>query len=90
MGIKSIMCCCGSGLGSSMLVRMNVEKVLKKIGVTGVDVIHSSVSDATDSAADLFIVGGDLATFVKNLPRVIILDNIMDMEELETKIKEFF
>jgi len=73
-----------------MLVRMNVEKVLKKIGVTGVDVIHSSVSDATDSAADLFIVGGDLATFVKNLPRVIILDNIMDMEELETKIKEFF
>jgi len=73
-----------------MLVRMNVEKVLKKIGVTGVDVIHSSVSDATDSAADLFIVGSDLATFVKNLPRVIILDNIMDMEELETKIKEFF
>jgi len=73
-----------------MLVRMNVEKVLKKIGVTGVDVIHSSVSDATDSAADLFIVGGDLATFVRNLPRVIILDNIMDMEELETKIKEFF
>jgi len=73
-----------------MLVRMNVEKVLKKIGVTSVDVIHSSVSDATDSAADLFIVGGDLATFVKNLPRVIILDNIMDMQELETKIKEFF
>jgi len=73
-----------------MLVRMNVEKVLKKIGVTGVDVTHSSVSDATDSAADLFIVGGDLATFVKNLPRVIILDNIMDMQELETKIKEFF
>jgi len=69
---------------------MNVEKVLKKIGVTGVDVTHSSVSDATDSAADLFIVGGDLATFVKNLPRVIILDNIMNMEELETKIKEFF
>lgn len=90
MEIKSIMCCCGSGLGSSMLVRMNVEKVLKKIGVTGVDVIHSSVSDATDSAADLFIVGGDLATFVRNLPRVIILDNIMDMQELETKIKEFF
>ena len=31
--IKSIMCCCGSGLGSSMLVRMNVEKTLQKIGV---------------------------------------------------------
>jgi|GEM_PF-3916903 len=36
--IKSIMCCCGSGLGSSMLVRMNVEKTLQKIGVSGVSV----------------------------------------------------
>lgn len=29
--IKSIMCCCGSGLGSSMLVRMNVEKLCKRL-----------------------------------------------------------
>ncbi|MFV0393858.1 MAG: PTS sugar transporter subunit IIB [Coprobacillaceae bacterium] len=90
MEIKSIMCCCGSGLGSSMLVRMNVEKVLKKMEVPGIDVTHSSVSDATETAADLFVVGGDLSTFVTNLPRVIILDNIMDIDELETKLKEYF
>lgn len=41
--IKSIMCCCGSGLGSSMLVRMNVEKTLQKIGVSGVSVTHSFI-----------------------------------------------
>ena len=29
MGIKKNMCCCGSGLGSSLMVRINVEKVLK-------------------------------------------------------------
>ena len=46
--IKSIMCCCGSGLGSSMLVRMNVEKTLQKIGVSGVSVTHSSLSDAAE------------------------------------------
>lgn len=90
MEIRSIMCCCGSGLGSSMLVRMNVEKVLKNMGITGIDVTHSSVSDATETAADLFVVGSDLSTFVTNLPRVIILDNIMDIEELETKLKEYF
>ena len=54
--IKSIMCCCGSGLGSSMLVRMNVEKTLQKIGVSGVSVTHSSLSDAAEGAADLFVV----------------------------------
>lgn len=89
MTIKSIMCCCGSGLGSSMLVRMNVERVLKNMGVSGIDVTHSSVSDATANAADLFVVGGDLETFVDHLPRKIILSNIMDMNELESKLKEW-
>ena len=32
--IKSIMCCCGSGLGSSMMVQMNIEKALKNMGIT--------------------------------------------------------
>lgn len=85
--VNSIMCCCGSGLGSSMLVRMNVEKALKNLGVSGISVSHSSLSDATEGAADLFVVGKDLANFVKELPRVIILDNIMDKTELETKLK---
>lgn len=89
MKIKSIMCCCGSGLGSSMLVRMNVENVLKKLGITDIDVSHSSVSDATEGAADVFVVGGDLSSFVSELSRVIILDNIMDIEELETKLNKY-
>ena len=29
--IRKVMCCCGSGLGSSMMVQMNIEKALKKI-----------------------------------------------------------
>ena len=78
--IKSIMCCCGSGLGSSMLVRMNVEKTLQKIGISGV----------SEGAADLFVVGKDLENFVKQLPRVVILDNIMDKTELENKLRTEF
>lgn len=89
MEIKKIMCCCGSGLGSSMLVRMNVEKVLKKLGRSNIDVTHSSLSDATETSADLFVVGGDLEAFVNHLPRKIILSNIMDMDELEEKLKEW-
>lgn len=88
--IQSIMCCCGSGLGSSMLVRMNVEKALKSLGISGVSVSHSSLSDATERAADLFVVGKDLEEFVKGLPEVIVMDNIMDKEELEEKLKAKF
>lgn len=88
MEVKKIMCCCGSGLGSSMLVRMNVEKILKKQGLDDIEVVHSSVSDAVENAADLFVVGGDLEEFVDTLPNKIILENIMDVEELEEKLKE--
>ncbi len=90
MAIRKIMCCCGSGLGSSMLVRMNVEKVLKKIDKPEIEVIHSSVSDAVASAADLFIVGKDLEQFTKQLPLVIYLDNIVSLAELEAKLVDFF
>lgn len=83
------MCCCGSGLGSSMLVRMNVEKVLKNLGVKGIDISHSSVSDAVKGAADLFVVGKDLANFTSSLPAVILLDNIISLPELESKLKAY-
>ena len=90
MGIKKIMCCCGSGLGSSLMIRLNVEKALKKLGISGVEVMHSSLSDASANAADLFVVGKDLENFVKQLPRVVILDNIMDKTELENKLRTEF
>ena len=86
MGIKKIMCCCGSGLGSSLMIRLNVEKVLKKLGVTGIEVLHSSLSDASANAADLFVVGGDLENFTHSFPKVILLSNIVSIPELEEKL----
>ena len=86
MGIKKIMCCCGSGLGSSLMIRLNVEKVLKGMGRTDIEVLHSSLSDASANAADLFVVGGDLENFTHNFPKVILLSNIMSIPELTEKL----
>ena len=86
--IKKVMCCCGQGLGSSMLVRLNVEKVLKELGIKGVDVEHSTIADAVPGSADLFIFGNDLKQFVPNLPLVIFLNDIVNLDELRSKIKE--
>lgn len=90
MKIKSIMCCCGSGLGSSLLVRMNVEKVVKELGYSGIEVQHSSLSNAANGVADLFVIGRDLESSASNLDQKIVLENILDMEELKNKLKEKF
>ena len=42
--IRKIMCCCGSGLGSSLMVQMNIEKALKNLGIEGVEADHTSLS----------------------------------------------
>ena len=92
MAIRKIMCCCGSGVGSSFIVEMNVNDVLKAMGVEGVEVTHSTISDIHPGAADLFIVGNDLADFIKDVPeeQKITLVNIIDKKELQAKLEEKF
>ena len=91
MEIKRIMCCCGSGLGSSMIVSMNVERTLKKLGIAGVSCGHTSLSEISENSADLFVVGKDLAPQVTHFSKpVIVLDQLMDMNEIETKFKGAF
>ena len=90
MEIRSIMCCCGQGLGSSMIVSMNVEKALKKLGVSGVKVEHTAIGEETEGSADLFVIGADLAPQMTSYKNKIILNQLMDMNEIETKLKEVF
>ena len=58
--IKKIMCFCGSGLGTSFVMEMNVKKALKNLGIEGVTVDHSTIDDVVPGAADLFICSADL------------------------------
>ena len=85
-----IMAICGSGLGSSFMMEMNIKKVLKKINITA-DVEHSDLGSVTPDVADVFVMAKDIA-FSANLPedKVIIINNIIDLNEVEQKIKDYF
>ena len=89
MAIRKIMCACGSGLGSSLIVHMNTEEVVKKLGHSEIEVDHTTISDINPTAADLFVVGADLGDFIANIPkdRKVVLSNILDKAELEEKLK---
>ncbi|MCD3369958.1 PTS sugar transporter subunit IIB [Streptococcus equi subsp. zooepidemicus] len=78
---------CGSGLGSSFMVQMNIESVLKDLGVTGVEVEHYDLGGADPTAADVWIVGRDLADLAGHLGDVRILNSIIDMDELTSLVK---
>ena len=85
-----IMAICGSGLGSSFMVEMNIKKVLKKMGVEA-EVEHSDLSSAIPGEADLFVMAKDIAASA-SIPdnQLIVITNIIDINELETKLRAYF
>ncbi|MDI9221160.1 PTS sugar transporter subunit IIB [Pantoea sp. EA-12] len=85
-----IMAVCGSGLGSSFMMEMNIKKVLKMIDVTA-DVEHSDLGSVTPDVADVFVMAKDIA-YSANLPedKVIIINNIIDLKEIEQKVRTYF
>lgn len=82
-----IMAICGSGLGSSFMVEMNIKKVLKKLNIDA-EVEHSDLSSATPGAADLFVMAKDIAASA-SVPesQLVVINNIIDINELETHWK---
>lgn len=83
-----ILAVCGTGLGSSFFVEMNIKTVLADLGVTDVEVEHSDLGAAVPGAADIFIAGRDIAMGMTHLDNVVELNNLLDKEELKEKIKQ--
>lgn len=83
-----IMAVCGSGLGSSFMLEMNVKQILSELGVRDIDVEHSDLSSVTPDSADVFIAAKDIADGMTHLGEVIVIDSIIDMDGLRKKLEE--
>lgn len=83
-----ILAVCGSGLGTSFMVEMNIIQVLDELGISGIEVSHSDLSSAAPDSADVFFLAKDIAEGGEHLGEVIVLDNIIDMDELRMKVKK--
>lgn len=81
-----ILVCCGNGLGSSFMLKLNVEKALKKLGIKA-EVDHSDLTTAKSSSADIYIATKDIAEALQDGKRTVIaLTSIINMNELEEKL----
>ncbi|MBB6624478.1 PTS sugar transporter subunit IIB [Clostridium gasigenes] len=84
-----ILVCCGSGLGSSFMIEMNIENVLRDLGIKGIEVAHSDLSSAKGTPADVYVATRDLSSRLEGLGgEVISLNNMIDSKELKEKLVE--
>lgn len=79
---------CGSGLGSSFMVEMNINTVLSDLGVDDVEVSHYDMGSASPDLADVLFVAKDLEDSAAHLGEVVVLDSIIDLDELRDKVEK--
>lgn len=89
----SIVCVCGMGLGSGLVIRMGVERVLKRNGVAArefrVDV--ADISTARSCTPNIFVTSSEFATSLRDLSaQVVEVKNLFDENELEPKLMEAY
>ncbi|WP_342268492.1 PTS sugar transporter subunit IIB [Spiroplasma endosymbiont of Aspidapion aeneum] len=82
-----IVAVCGSGLGSSFIVEMNIKEVCKSINLNA-DVSHISVDSFNPIGVDLVVCGADIADSL-NFENKIVLVNLMDKKLLKEKLQKF-
>jgi len=89
--MMKVLAVCGSGMGTSMIMKMKVAQVLKKLNVDG-DVNSCSLGEAKSGLAnyDLVLASTHIINDLKGGPntKMIGLLNLLDANELETKLKE--
>lgn len=84
-----ILAVCGMGLGSSLLLRMQIEAALKELGITGAKVEVADVSTAKGMPADLIVTSPQFADRLQGsrIP-VIAIKNYVDKQEMRAKLTE--
>lgn len=80
---------CGSGLGSSFMVEMNIKTILKELGVADqIEVAHYDLGSTSSDLADIWFVAADLADAAAHLGDVRVLRSIIDKDELVATVTQ--
>lgn len=90
----SFLVCCANGAGSSLMMKMTLQKVLTKLGIKPGKLHHCALSEGKSAAAqfDVVLCAQNFTNMFKDAEKkgavVIGLRNIMSVQEMEEKLKE--
>lgn len=86
-----ILAVCGMGLGTGLLLRMNTEAALEKLGVSDAQVEVADISTArgAGATADIVLTSSELAEQLGTIKaKLVTISNFIDKNEIETKLRE--
>lgn len=79
---------CGAGIGTSVLLKSNVDRVLQSLGIEAeVHAVSVSAAMADDSPAQLVFITPELQSQINGIrSEVVVINNIFDLAELSEKL----
>ncbi|HET7626928.1 MAG TPA: PTS sugar transporter subunit IIB [Bacillales bacterium] len=85
-----ILAVCGMGFGSSMVLRMTIEKALQAMGKTAT-VSTSDIGSAKSEAADVIVTSEEFSDLLsdRGIP-IVTVKNYVDQGEIEAKLLPVF
>lgn len=89
MAKLKVIAACGSGMGSSQIIKMKLQKVFKKLGLDA-DIYHTNVGDAKSQANNydvVFCSESLIGQFSSAKATVIGLKNLLSEAEMTEKIQ---
>ena len=85
-----IVAICGAGVGTSGILKVNAERVLKTLDIEA-EVTASDVASVAVAAADaqVILTSPELVDKIgKTFADIVVIDNYFDLEELTRKIEK--
>ena len=91
---KSFLVCCANGAGTSLMMKMTLQKVLTKLGVKPGRIHHCAISEGKSSAAqfDIVFTTANFAGMMKAAEEkgtiIIGRKNVMSAPEMEKGLQD--
>lgn len=87
-----VLAACGNGMGSSMVIKIKIEKALREMDVADFTVDYCSVGEAKSQAAsyDIVVASKHLIHELdgRTNGKLLGLENLMDDAEIKSKLAE--
>jgi len=82
-----ILVVCGSGLGSSFILELNVKKALEAMGKEA-EVRHTDLASAKAEMADIYLGASDIVNeLAKDNAIIVSIVNMMNISEIKEKLE---
>ena len=83
-----IIAVCGMGIGTSVLLKMNAEKVLETLGVSAeVQAADISKAKLDGPSADIILTTPELVYQLEKMPgKIVAIEHVFDLVEIREKL----